>query len=77
MNEKFYIHVSLVFRYHDRLGVAIGNTSVLIKALPMNGRTYVTFYILVCSSNYINFEIIKDMYKTMSTIYLIHFFFKF
>lgn len=32
---------SIKERYHDRLGVAIGNTSVLIKALPMNGRTFV------------------------------------
>ncbi|XP_062594329.1 5'-3' exoribonuclease 1-like [Saccostrea cucullata] len=32
---------SIKERYHDRLGVMVGETSILLKVLPMNGRTYV------------------------------------
>ncbi|XP_061162690.1 5'-3' exoribonuclease 1-like [Saccostrea echinata] len=32
---------SIKERYHDRLGVLVGETSILLKVLPMNGRTYV------------------------------------
>ncbi|KAJ8320860.1 hypothetical protein KUTeg_002447 [Tegillarca granosa] len=32
---------SIKERYHDRLGVVIGNTSILVQALPMTGRKYI------------------------------------
>ena len=29
---------TLCFRYKDRLGIVIGNTQILLRALPMTGR---------------------------------------
>lgn len=60
--------MGVFFRYHDRLGVVIGETSVLLRALPVNGRTYVIYmyftsctgiYIFTASGNYLCKKISK------------------